>query len=144
MLFILFSFSQALASEPKVIFSPKAPMLLTHNQMSRIAHEGGATNESEVLVTIVMENNSTMKFLTKLSQQLYGHPFTTLGNQKVMPIAEIAIVDAARATNAAAETYVDDTDMSKLEGNLNIFWYGGSAALIASAIYACSHLLVGG
>ncbi len=141
MLFILFSFSQALASEPKVIFSPKEPVLLTHNQMSRIAHERGATNESQVLVTIKNDDNSLIKVLTKLNQQLYGHPFTPLGNHKVMAIAEIAIVDAQ---TLVGETYIDDIDMSKLEGNLNIFWYGGGAALIASAIYACSHLLVGG
>ncbi len=93
-----------------------------------------------------MEDNSVIKVLTKLDRKLYGHPFTKLGNHKVMSIAQIAIVDAGALVSDAetqpSQVYVDDTDMSKLEGNLNIFWYGG-AALLAGVIVTCSQLLGG-
>lgn len=128
---------------------------MTLNQMFAAASEGGAPRDSKLRVTFVLHGvfaddyarmkgvQLTSPFIlqmeTHFNERLFGTHLSTIGmSSHVLPIAQIEVLPP----EVKNEVYVDDIDMSKLEGNLNIFWYGGAAAIIG-AIVACTQLLGG-
>lgn len=150
---LLLTSTSANASGPTVIFSSEKPVLLTQLQMGTYASEGGADRNSKLRVTFVFEGVFAEEYAlangvdvtspvivqveTTLSQNLFGHRMFPMGmSSRVLPITKIEVLPPQTVV------YDDDLDMSKLEGNFNILWYGGAAAL-AGAVWACSQFLGG-